>query len=236
MSENSSVNEEDEPLRKKPRRLVKRNEATIDEEEVRDLQNISTATTSKLDHESHADGDAGEGSADEKSEDDNDSYQQSYHYSGNFARSYEVSSDQLREAQDIFGEGMEDFEDEDLEGSADNTALVDESRKTSFEYIQLLQNFSLAEDEQIRTEDIPERYLTLYEGLVDVPETLEEDEASWIYRKMIQKNADYKLDLNREHTNDLKNDIPIILQLIHVRPSCLYAYVCNFIFRYLICV
>lgn len=216
MSENSSVAEEDEPLRKKPRRLVKRNEATIDEEEVRDLQNLSSGASGKFDHDSHADGDVAEGSGDDKSEDDNDSYQRGYHYAGNFARSYEVSSDQLREAQDIFGEGMEDFEDEDLEGTADNATLVDESRKTSFEYIQLLQNFSLAEDEQIRIEDIPERYLTLYEGLMDVPESLEEDEANWIYRKMIQKTADNKVDFTRDHTNDLKNDIPIILQLMHV--------------------
>lgn len=226
--------DEDEQVRKRPR-LFKRNEAFLDEDEEEELLGLKTVEPMpKRSKKENDDEDSltqlpNSGSADNENDmkeeeegddgemmDDDDLYPYG-DYPGAFAQSrfntnYQISSEQLREAQDIFGEAMDDVVfNPDVDGTAD----IASHPTSSFEYIQLLQNFSLDEDEIIRSTDIPERFQLLPQYADGSCERIDQSECDWIaeqFSRCVRSADEYEA---------LVQSIPIVLELLHVHNFCI---------------
>lgn len=225
--------DEDEQVRKRPR-LFKRNEAFLDEDEEEELLGAKAveplAKRVKKDHAGDDEDESitrlpGMGSDDDENinnevegdddgemmDDDDDLYPYSG-YSGAFAQSrfnsnYQISSEQLREAQDIFGEAM----DEIVFNPDVDQAQQDMTHPTgSFEYIQLLQNFSLDEDEIIRSTDIPERFQLMPQYSDISRERVDQLECDWIAEQFSHRVR------SAEEYQALVQSIPAVLELLHV--------------------
>jgi transcription elongation factor SPT6 len=112
------------------------------------------------------------------------------------------SYDQIQEARDIFGDGYDEIGDDNYqEGEYDESGdfpsffevqkkPVPDLRTMNYEYIQLVQNFCLDEDEEIRANDLPERYQLLFR--VRKPPSMEEikTEAKWIVSILSEGGGD----------------------------------------------
>lgn len=196
----------DGPPLKKARKLVKKNVATIDEDEVLDLNGQG-------DENNHIDDENEIEDQDDQDEDENEFYQQ-YRFMGRASnQGFDVSAHDLREAQEIFGEGLDELDenvDETVE-DGDNTAAP----PLSFEYFQQVQSFSLAFDEDIRNSDVPERFHFVFEGIKDLPVNYE-IEAVWIVRKLREIAKLHRLEFSDAKSQELMDAIPHILAFIHV--------------------
>jgi hypothetical protein len=191
-------NEEENVPKIKRRRIMKKNEVIID-----DLDDGVDLDSKPIEEE--LDGDDMDSAEDENSE----SFVPRPFLS--MSQSYMISPDQLREAQEIFGETFEDF---DEEGEQDNAENQDVSgNKASIEYTQLLYNFNLDEDEEFRSADYPERYLAIEKDLHDnLTKQEEAAESDWIVSKLC----------NYGSPRYLADAVPIVLLLIHVSLSVSY--------------
>lgn len=120
--------------------------------------------------------------------------------------------DQIQEAREIFGDGYDELGDEAFDEFNEDLAaerhLGQEHAKSqaSFEYIQLVQNFCLDEDEDIRVKDEPERFQILpFVSRVDISDL--KDEAFWI-ASLMSISTDFA---------ELVQSIETVLRFIHVR-------------------
>eukprot|EP00981_Chlorochromonas_danica_P009444 scaffold2694_cov159-Ochromonas_danica.AAC.2 len=145
----------------------------------------------------------------------------------------ESTFDQLREADEIFGAGYDDFldEDEDEEDLDEEKAAAAKERelerkkmlatsKGFYEYSQLVENFLLEEDEVIRSTDIPERFQLALKGR-EVPSEMERlEEARWISTLVAQKIlASYRAKDIVDKDNlvyDIVDSVEVVLKFIQV--------------------
>jgi transcription elongation factor SPT6 len=114
------------------------------------------------------------------------------------------SYDQIQEARDIFGDGYDEIGDDNYQegtGEYDENGeypnffeiqrkAIPDLRTMNYEYIQLVQNFCLDEDEEIRANDIPERCQILFRDRK--PPSLEDlkIEAKWIVSILSEGGVD----------------------------------------------
>lgn len=139
--------------------------------------------------------------------------------------------DQVQEARDIFGDGYdeigeeESFYDENDENGLKSSAskLKGEKKASGFEYIQLVQNFCLDEDEVIRETDIPER-LQIYHASRDTNEQLIDEESIWILQQLKSLKL---MDFSPRNSEVLVESVKTVLNFLLVRCSfflCLFLH------------
>lgn len=150
----------------------------------------------------------------------------------------ESTFDQLREADEIFGAGYDEFlEDEEEEDLDEEKAAAAKERelerkkmlatsKGFYEYSQLVENFLLEEDEVIRSTDIPERFQLSLKGR-EVPSEIErQEEARWISTLLAEKIlASRSKDIvDRDHlVYDIVDSVEVVLKFIQVSHSVIVA-------------
>lgn len=207
MSDESELLATEEPPTKKARKLVKKKFDTIDEDEVLDLNSQGDSQ-----NDDEVGEDDIEGNDIDENEEENEFHHQ-YRFMGRASQGFDVSAHDLREAQEIFGEGLDELdEDADEAGEAVDEAAIS---RPNFEYFQQVQSFSLASDEDIRNSDTPERFHFIFDGIKDIQVNYD-IEAVWVVRKMYDQAKLNRKELSDSKSQELLKSIPIILPMIHV--------------------
>lgn len=129
--------------------------------------------------------------------------------------------DQVQEARDIFGDGYDEIgEDESFYDENDEEGLKastlskakGDKRSSGFEYIQLVQNFCLDDDEIIRETDVPER-LQVYHASRDITEKVCDEEAVWIVHQLKSLKL---LDFSPRNSDILIESVKTVLNFLLV--------------------
>lgn len=203
---NEDTSSQEKPKMKK-RRLMKKRLASLDDEEQEELElaqdNLLIESASDAENEEYNDPTEHDGVQSDDDGDNDDVASGLIEVEGNDMAALDnfdtkvshssrvderlLSFDQIKEAQEIFGEGHDDFGDDyddlEKEGLASDDIAA---QKSSFDYIQLLQNFCLVDDERIRNTDIPERFISTGRNWNSFTTDIQ-DEAQWIAYQMAIK-------------------------------------------------
>jgi hypothetical protein len=138
--------------------------------------------------------------------------------------------DQVQEARDIFGDGYDEIGEEEtfFDESEDLVNQISsgskgrrENQGLGFEYIQLVQNFCLDEDEVIREADVPERFQIYHKSRPKLSPEIVEEESLWIVNQLRVSSA---LDFSERSVPDLQDSVKKILNFLTVRIlTCLFC-------------
>jgi hypothetical protein len=143
--------------------------------------------------------------------------------------------DQVQEARDIFGDGYDEIGEEEtfFDESEDMLNQISsgskgrrENQGLGFEYIQLVQNFCLDEDEVIREADVPERFQIYHKSRPKLSTEIVEEESLWIVNQLRVSSV---LDFSDRSVPDLQDSVKKILNFLTVwilaSLFCLYYFI-----------